>query len=113
MSDMNAPLYVLAVSVGLGLISVVNRSFFFLFEREMRMPAALKRGLRHAPLAALVAVIAPEIALEHGELLATPCDARIWATLVASAYALWRREMLGTIALGMLVFWGCRFGLGW
>ncbi len=110
---MNDTLYVLGVTLGLTLISVVNRSFFFLIEREIHMPDALKRGLRHAPLAALMAVVAPEVVLTQGELISTPWDARLYAALAAGAYAFWRREMLGTIAVGMLVFWGCRFGLGW
>jgi branched-subunit amino acid transport protein len=110
MSDVG---HVLAVTLCIALISVINRSFFFLSRRDLRMPGALTRGLRHAPLAALLAVVAPEIALTHGELVASPRDARLWAALAAAAYAVVRREMLGTIALGMAVFWGFRFGLGW
>jgi branched-subunit amino acid transport protein len=105
--------YVLAVTAGLTLVSVLNRNFFFLSRRELPMPEALKRGLRHAPLAALVAVIAPEIVLTQGELIHSHRDARIYAALMALAYGLWRREILGTIVLGMAVFWSLRFGLGW
>jgi branched-subunit amino acid transport protein len=108
----NDPLYVLLVTLGITAVSVVNRSFFFISERELPMPSALKRGLRHAPLAALMAVIAPEIALSQGQLVQTAADPRIYASLAALAYGLWRREILGTILLGMAVFWLCRFGLG-
>jgi branched-subunit amino acid transport protein len=106
---MNNPWYVLLVISGLTAVSVVNRSFFFLFERDVPMPEALKRGLRHAPLAALIAVIAPEIALTQGELVFNPSDPRWGAALVAAAYALWRRGILGTIVVGMLVFWSIKF----
>jgi branched-subunit amino acid transport protein len=107
------PFYVLLVTLGLTTVSVVNRSFFFLFERPVPMPDTLKRGLRHAPLAALIAVIAPEIALTHGELVFNPHDPRLYAALAAASYALWRRGILGTIVVGMLTFWALRFGLGW
>lgn len=110
---MNDPLYVLLVTLGLTTVSVVNRSFFFLFDRAVPMPDALKRGLRHAPLAALLAVIAPEIALTQGELVFNARDPRWCAAVIAAGYALWRRGILGTIVVGMLVFWGLRFGLGW
>jgi branched-subunit amino acid transport protein len=110
---MSDPFYVLLVTFGLTTVSIVNRSFFFLFERAVPMPDALKRGLRHAPLAALLAVIAPEIALTHGELVFNPRDPRLYAALGAAGYALWKRGILGTIVVGMLIFWGLRFGLGW
>jgi branched-subunit amino acid transport protein len=105
--------YVLLVTLGLTAVSLVNRSFFFLFERAVPMPDALKRGLRHAPLAALLAVIAPDIVLTHGEFVFNPRDPRWLAAVAAAGYALWRRGILGTIVVGMLVFWGLRFGLGW
>ena len=45
--------------VGLALITIVTRGFFLFPEREVPLPAWLQQGLRYAPLAALVAVIAP------------------------------------------------------
>ena len=61
------------------------------------------QGLRYAPIAALVAVIAPEIVLTDGALLATWQDARIYAVLVGTAYFWWRRGILGTIVSGTAV----------
>jgi len=104
-------LYVLSVVAGLSLVSVVNRSFFFIPRRELPLPGALKRGLRYAPLAALMGVIAPElIALDS----ALPWrDGRPWAALAAAGYGLVRRGIFGTILLGMSVLWALKFGLGW
>ena len=51
---------------GLALITVITRSFFMLPEREIPMPDWLRRGLKYAPLAALTAVIAPEILMVQG-----------------------------------------------
>ena len=39
--------------VGLAVITVVTRGFFFLTEREIPIAAWLRQGLRYAPLAAL------------------------------------------------------------
>lgn len=110
---MNDPWYVLAVIAGLTAVSALNRSFFFLFSREVPMPDALKRGLRHAPIAALMAVVAPEIVLTDGQVIDSLRDARIYGALAAALYALLRRDMLGTIASGMAVFLGLKLGLGW
>ena len=52
--------------IGLTAITVVTRGFFLLSEREWPLPAWANRGLRYAPLAALAAVIAPEVLLMDG-----------------------------------------------
>lgn len=99
--------------VGLALLTVVTRSFFMIPEREMPLPDWLKRGLKYAPLAALTAVIAPEILMSHGELITTLKDARLPAVLCACAYYFWRRGILGTIVVGMLVYLPLHIGWGW
>ncbi len=99
--------------VGLAVITVVSRSFFMIPERELPMPDWLKRGLKYAPLAALSAVIAPEILMTQGELIDTLMDARLPAVVCASAYYFWRRGILGTIVVGMAVYLPLHIGLGW
>ncbi len=105
---MNDTPYVLAVILGLTAVSVINRSFFFLSRRELHMSDALKRGLRYAPLAALLAVITPEIAATDA---AQPWrDPRPWAALAAVSYGLWKRNILGTILVGMAVMLTLKLG---
>ena len=103
---------VLAI-LGLAAITVSTRGFFLYPDRELPLPAWLKQGLRYAPLAALAAVIAPEIAMQQGHLISTVKDARLYATLAATAYFFWRRGILGTIVTGTLVMVALRTGLGW
>jgi branched-subunit amino acid transport protein len=99
--------------VGLALITLLTRSFFLLPERDMPLPAWLRQGLRYAPLAALMAVVAPEVVLSQGQLIGTWQDARLPAVVVASAYYFWRRGILGTIVSGTAVLLGLKLGLGW
>ena len=73
--------------LGLAVITVGTRGFFLYPERELPMPAWLKQGLRYAPLAALAAVVAPELVMSQGHLITTLKDARIYATLAASILA--------------------------
>jgi branched-subunit amino acid transport protein len=105
--------YVLAAVAGLGAVTVVTRGFFLISERELTLPPWALNGLRYAPLAALVAVIAPEILLTNGALLSTWADARIYAVLVGTAYFWWRRGILGTIVSGTAVLLALKLGLGW
>ena len=101
------------VVVGLALITVVTRTFFMIPERELPFPDWLKRGLKYAPLAALTAVIAPEIFMSQGEFITTLKDSRLPAVLCAVAYYFWRRGILGTIVVGMLVYLPLHIGWGW
>ncbi len=103
---------VLAI-LGLALITVLTRGLFFLTEREIPVPAWLRQGLRYAPLAALVAVVAPEIVMQGGQLISSLRDARWVAALAAVAYFYGRRGILGTIITGMAVFLPLRLALGW
>ena len=107
------PLEATITIVGLALITVLTRAFFLLPDRQLPLPAWLQQGLRYAPLAALVAVVAPEIVLTQGQLFDTWLDARLPAVAVASAYFFWRRGILGTIVSGTAVLLALRLGLGW
>ena len=99
--------------LGLAVITVATRGFFLYPERDLPLPAWLKQGLRYAPLAALAAVVAPEIVMQQGHLITTFKDARLYAVLAATIYFFWRRGILGTIVTGTLVMVALRTGLGW
>ena len=99
--------------LGMGVITLLTRAFFLLPKQEVPLPNWLREGLRYAPLAALTAVVVPEIVLTHGELIRTLRDARLPAVAAASAWYFWRRDILGTIVLGTGVMLAFRLGLGW
>jgi branched-subunit amino acid transport protein len=99
--------------VGLALITLVTRSFFLWPRRELHMADWLRRGLRYAPLAAMAAVLGPELVLQDGHFISTLADARLPAAVAGAAFYLWRKSILGTIALGMAVYLPLHIGLGW
>ena len=99
--------------LGLALITVFTRSFFLLSDRELVLPAWVQRGLRHAPLAAIAAVLVPEIVMTQGQLIDTLKDARLYAVAASTAYFFWRRGILGTILSGMAVLVPLKVFLGW
>ncbi|RZL32251.1 MAG: AzlD domain-containing protein [Rubrivivax sp.] len=98
---------------GLGAVTVVTRGFFMISDRPWPMPDWLRELLKVAPLAALVAVVAPEIFMTKGQLITTWQDARWPAALAATAYYFWRPGVLGTILVGMAVMLPLKLGLGW
>jgi len=99
--------------LGLAVITLVSRAFFMIPERELPLPDWLKRGLKYAPLAALTAVIAPELLMAQGRFIHTLLDARLPSVVCAVAYYFWRRDILGTIVVGMAVYLPLHIGLGW
>jgi len=99
--------------VGMAVITIVTRAFFMIPEREVPLPAWLKQGLRYAPLAALVAVVAPEVLMSQGHLIHTLRDARLPAVAASTAYFFWRRDILGTILTGTAVMLVLRLSFGW
>ena len=100
-------------TIGLAVLTVATRGFFFLSEREIPIPGWLRQGLRYAPLAALAAVVLPEIVLTQGQWIGTWQDARVFAAVAGAGYFWWRRDILGTIVVGMAVLLPLRLGLGW
>jgi branched-subunit amino acid transport protein len=111
MSDL--PWYQIVAIAGLAGMTVLTRAFFLIPEKEVPIPAWLREALRYAPLAALVAVVLPEIILSQGHLLATWQDARPYAALAGGLWFWWRRGMLGTILCGTAVLLTLKLGLGW
>jgi branched-subunit amino acid transport protein len=99
--------------LGLAVITLLTRGLFLIPEREVPLPAWLQQGLRYAPLAALVAVVAPEVVLTQGQLISTWMDARLPAAAVATAYFFWRRDILGTILSGTAVLLVLKLVFAW
>ena len=95
----------------LGVVSVLCRSFFLLCGSRLVMPDVLQRGIRYAPLGALVAVIVPEVVLlrqPSGVYVFSATSPQLWGGLCASA-AFWRwRSILATVACGMAAYTAVR-----
>ena len=84
--------WTLGVIVGLAGVTVLTRCFFFILDRPWGLPDWAHRALRYAPVAALAAVVIPEVVMTQGHLVATWRDARLFA---AQGYAAIRIDMRG------------------
>lgn len=99
--------------LGLAAVTAISRNVFLWSRREMRIPAPLQRALHMAPLAAIVAITAPEIFLAQGQLIETWRDARLLSALVATAVYAWRPGVLGPLLAGLAVYLPLRLAWGW
>jgi branched-subunit amino acid transport protein len=113
MTDGNTDLGTMVTIVGLALVTVVTRSFFFISSREWKLPHWAQQGLQYAPIAALAAVIVPEIVMAQGQLIGTLQDARLYGAAAGAAVFYWRKSTLGCIVGGMAVYLPLHLALGW
>jgi branched-subunit amino acid transport protein len=108
-----SPLEIFLTTIGMAVITLGTRAFFLLPREDLPMPRWLREGLRYAPIAALAAVVAPELVMTQGHLVDTWRDARIFGALAGLAFYAWRRSLFGTIVCGTGTMLVLRFGLGW
>ena len=105
------------VIIGLTLVTVLTRSLFFISSRPWQLPQWAQRGLSYAPIAALVAVVLPELLMTQGTLLLNWRDARWFGALAGVLWFFWRQGrgqvVLGTILVGMLVYLPLHLHWGW
>ena len=105
--------WTLAVIAGLAAVTLVTRCFFFILDRPWTLPGWAHRALHYAPVAALAGVIAPEVVMTQGHLVATWLDARLFGALAGVLIFAWRRSVLFTLLAGMAVYLPLHIGLGW
>lgn len=106
-------LWTLVTIVGMGLVTVITRSFFFLSSKPWTLPAWARRGLNYAPVAALAAVIVPEIVMTQGQFISSWQDARLFGAVAGAAWFYWRGGVFGTIVAGMAVYLPLHLGFNW
>ena len=109
--------WTIAIILGLAVVTVITRSFFFISSKSWDLPPWARRGLQYAPIAALAAVIAPEMVMTQGQFITTWHDARLYSVVAGAAWFFWRKgagqAVLGTILMGMAVYLPLHLGLGW
>jgi branched-subunit amino acid transport protein len=76
------------------------------------MPALLLKALRFVPITVLPAIILPELFLRNNALALSLQNPR-WIAGILAGFVAWRtRNVLLTIATGMVALWALEFALG-
>lgn len=92
--------------VAMGVITYALRLSMFVLAGRYELPPYLASALRFVPAAVLSAIIAPELFMPGGELDISLGNERLIAGLIAILVAWRTRNVLLTLAVGMLVLWG-------
>ncbi len=89
---------------GMTFVTAVTRAMFLIGGERTVLPERVQRMLRYAPAAALAAVVLPDLLSTPSGLSLALSNHEFYAALSGLAWFLWRRTMLGTIVVGMVVF---------
>lgn len=93
------------VLVASGLLTFATRLSFIALAGRYQPPSWFVVLLPFVPIAALTALIAPDLLLVAGQLDVGFANPRFWAGLVAIAVAAWRKNILLTIGCGFAALW--------
>lgn len=104
------------ITIGLMFVAtVLTRSSFFMLGDSVKLPEWVRHALRYAPAAALAAAIAPDLLMAagtSGKMTLTLFNPKLLAAAGAAAFFMVTRHMLGTIAVGMVLFTALRLLTG-
>lgn len=93
------------IFVAVGLLTFVTRFSFIALSGRFQPPEWFVAMLPFVPIAALTALMAPDLLLVAGAVEFGPGNARLWAGGVAIAVAAWRKNTLLTIGSGFAALW--------
>lgn len=99
--------------IGMGAVTLFCRCVFLLPREDLPLPRWMRDGLQYAPLAALAAVVAPEVVMDQGIVLATWQNSRLGGAMAGLFFFAWKRNLFGTILVGTLTMLALRMGAGW
>jgi branched-subunit amino acid transport protein len=93
------------VILWMGAVTYAIRVSLILLLGRVAVPHLMQRALRFVPPAVLSAIIFPELLRPGGTLQLSLSNPRLLAGVLAAAVALRTRNVLLTIAVGMLALW--------
>ena len=88
----------------LTLATLLTRGSFFLLGHAVKIPERVQHALRYAPVAAMAAIVAPDLILASGVPNLSWNNPRLLAAAGAAVFFLLSRHLLGTIVVGMALY---------
>lgn len=79
---------------------------------RMELPQRVRDGLSFVPVAVLTAITVPAMVFRDKEMVLTPDNAYLYAGVIAAIIAWRTKNLLATIALGMVIFLGWQVAFG-
>ena len=93
------------IIIAMGVVTFGIRLLPIVLLGRIEIPIVVQRALRFVPPAVLSAIIAPELLMPGGEFSLSLGNARLLAGIVATVVAWRTKNVLATIAAGMIALW--------
>lgn len=103
-----SPLETWLTIIGLTAVTFITRGAFLVLGDRVPLPERVQHALRYAPACALAALVAPELLLQQGQVLLSFQNYKLVGAVVAAAAMLATRNIIFTIAVGMIIFTSLR-----
>lgn len=100
------------VIIGMGLITFAIRITPIILLERFDLSDTVRQGLRFVPAAVLSAIIFPELLMPGGTLDISLTNVRLLAGLLAALVAWRTKNVLYTIAVGLVVLWLLQWLIG-
>lgn len=97
-------IWLIFIATGIGTF-LLRLSFIFLMGKLKEVPPNIERVLRFVPPAVLTALVVPAIVYVDSSLAISMENEKLFAGAIAGVVAWRTRNMLATIAIGMLALW--------
>ena len=94
--------------IGMTATTFLPRYLPLAFAGKVRIPLLLKQALELVPIAVLTAIIVQMSLVRDGNITIGLENHYLIASIVAFAVALWRKHLMLTIVVGLVVFTLCR-----
>lgn len=95
----------LLIIIGMGVLTYAIRLSMIVMSGQIQLGDHLQRALRYVPPAVLSAIILPEMVQPGGALDISLGNERLLAGLIAILVAWFTRNMIWTVAIGMIALW--------
>jgi branched-subunit amino acid transport protein len=93
------------IIIGMGVITYAIRLSMIVMSGQIQLGDHLQRALRFVPPAVLSAIILPEMVQPGGTLDLSLGNERLLAGLIAIVVAWYTKNMIWTVAVGMIALW--------
>jgi branched-subunit amino acid transport protein len=93
------------IIIGMGVITYAIRLSMIVMSGQVQLGDNLQRALRYVPPAVLSAIILPEMVQPGGTLDLSLGNERLLAGLIAIVVAWFSKNMIWTVAIGMISLW--------
>ncbi len=96
----------LLLILGMAIATFAIRYVMFAASSRIKLSPVLLNALRYVPPVVLSAIVVPEVLIKDGVISVGYMNARLVGAIAAIAIAYFTRNLLLTIVIGMVVFFG-------